>query len=175
MGIIKFTPFEAVPKVSCSSQGVFRKLYTSNWRLLRDIVGKKEIIVTLSNFRKFKIHNISVEEFHDNNIQMGTIEKPFRYIHNSLPCSVCDGSGCVDWIQKVMVRKIRRWYNTPKYSRDSKHVSLLKYISLLKPPSSIRKDERIYGSVPTLPFGFEICSTCKGTGDHSLRFIDYLR
>ncbi len=171
MGIINFTPSEDIPKVQYGSitQGVFRKLHTSNWRLLRDIVGEKEIIVILSNFRKFEIHNISVREFHDNNIQMGTIEKPFRYIHNSLPCSVCDGAGHVDWIQKVMLRKIKRGYNTPRYSRDPKHTSLL------KPPSSIRRDEKFYGSIPTLPFGFEICSTCKGTGDHSIRFSDYLR
>jgi hypothetical protein len=165
MGLIKFVPSEEVPtaSISNSQNGKFTKLYIANWRLLRNIVGEKKLLVVIHNFQMFKIHDITLQEFHDNSkIVSGFIEKPFKYCKNSLSCEICDGAGRVDWIQKVMVRKPSPFfYVTKPYRRDP-----TKIISL--DPLPVHRAENVFGSIPKLPFGFEICSSCKGSGVRSI-------
>jgi len=170
MGVIKFISSEEVPKASWSSgSGTFRKLHISNWRLLREVVGQKKIIITNHAFQMFKIYDIDLQEFHDTNKKPSeAIKKPFIYLRNSLSCLSCHGSGCVDWIQKVTGIDLKTpRFLTKKYNRDPSQIILIK-------PLPVHGLEKIYGSVPKLRFGDEVCSVCKGCGIHSLKFVDYI-
>ena len=170
MGVIKFVSSEEVPKPSWTSgNGTFRKLYTSNWRLLREIVGQKKIIIINRAFQMFKIYDIDLQEFHNTNKKPPeAIKKPFTYLRNSLSCLSCHGSGRVDWIQKVTGIDLKTpRFLTKKYNRDPSQIVLLKSLP-------VHKLEKIYGSVPKLQFGDEVCPTCKGCGIHSLKFVDYM-
>lgn len=170
MGIINFIPSDKVPEPSISKSAYFRILYTTNWRVI--LVNKKKDIMTVvtQSFRTFEIYGLTVEEFLANNFTKGDIEKPFKYQGNLLSCAVCRGGGRVDWIQKAVTRynpEVRK--AAYRYRRNINHISKLK-------PLDIHKDivDVIYGSVPTLSDGYELCSNCKGTGVNSIRLVKYM-
>lgn len=155
MGIINFTPSKEVPKPSWAAvNGTFKKVYTSNWRFLEKDIKEKTIIIINHNFQIFKIYNITLQEFHDNNEANGKIKKPFIYLRNCLSCYFCHGTGYVDWIQKVMGVNRNSLYIVVKYNRDSNHITSLKS----------QATHKLYGSIPKLQDGDEICPVCGGCG-----------
>lgn len=170
MGIITFTPSEEIPSPSTSKRRYFKKLYTTNWRVMTSSKNIDTIAVAMHNFKLFEIHSITVEEFLSNNFTQGIIKKPFKYSNNLLSCGICYGSGRVDWIRKAMSRSASLEANAlVMYRRDPDHISKFE-------PLDVHTDvvKVIYGSVPRLIDGNELCSNCKGTGVNSIRLVKYL-
>ncbi len=170
MGIINFVASDEVPEPSSSKQAYFKKLYTTNWRIITVNKNTDAIETAVNNFRVFEIHHITVEEFLANNFAKGTIEKPFRYRSNLLSCGVCHGNGSVDWIQKVVNYAPPDVSLEPyRYKRNPDHITKFKPLA-----AEYKDDAVIYGSVPKILDGYEICSNCKGTGINSMRLLKYL-
>lgn len=171
MGVIKFVPSDEVPKPSSGRKAHFNKLYTTNWRVMTASKKKDTVAVVIHNFKMFEIHGVTIEEFLANNFTKGTIEKPFTYQINLLSCITCHGEGRVDWIQKAVNRDNLKGSQKVcmYYRRNSHHISRFE-------PLDIHKDtiDVMYGSIPALFDGYELCSNCKGTGVNSMRLLTYL-
>jgi hypothetical protein len=170
VGIIIFTLSKEIPSPSGGRKGYFKRLYTTNWRVMTSCKNVDRIAVVMHNFKLFEIYSITVEEFLSNNFTQGNIKKPFKYSSSLLSCGICYGSGRVDWIRKAMSRGASLEANASvMYRRDPNHISKFE-------PLSEHKDiiKVIYGSVPRLIDGNELCSNCKGTGVNSIRLVKYM-
>jgi len=171
MGTIKFMASDEVPEPSSNKKGFFSKLYTTNWRVMTASKDRNTMAVVVHNFKLFEIYDITVEEFLANNFTQGTIEKPFKYSNSLLSCGICHGSGRVDWILKAMSYEPSFGSSvTIFYRRDPNHISKFE-------PLDMHKDiiEVIYGSVPRLIDGNELCSNCKGTGVNSISLVKHMK
>jgi len=168
MGTINFISSTEMPFPSCSRHigdrsAYFKQIYVRNWRLVCEIIESKTLFVITHNYRTFEIEGITLDDFFDNNDKKGSIERPFRYHSTTISCIGCHGSGKVDWIGKIMKRDADRPdYSLKFYVRDPHCVN-----SFQGPPF-FKGIDTIYGSVPHLSDGFEICHRCKGTGLHSM-------
>lgn len=167
MGIIKSIadPDQGIESYSNTN---LRQIHTANWRLLFELEENK-LIVTLANFEMHCIHNITVEEFHNINRHRWETEKPYKFVHCTLSCEKCLGTGKLDWVENVRGKKggSRRPHRGARfyYGRNPDHINIVN-----------RKDiwdyevKKFYASVPYLAKGQHLCE-CKGTGVYFMKTI----
>jgi len=169
VGVIKFVPSDEVPEPSSNKRAYFNKLYTTNWRVMTAGKTTNKLTVSMHNFRTFEIYDMTVNEFLANNFTRGTVERSFKYQINLLSCSICHGEGRVDWIQKAVNRDAEMPREAYRYRRNPDHVSKFEPLHKHKDIADV-----IYGSIPSLSGGYELCSNCKGTGVNSVRPLKHL-
>ena len=162
MGVIHFIPSDEMLKPSVGPDiffTIFNKIYTTNWRAIAETEDGNNLMVVAHNYRLFKIEDITLKEFYDNNKNKGTIKKTFYYDSCKLSCLTCNGNGRVDWIQKVMNQDTKHIPpNLKRYIRDPNH------ITIFDNTSDYENMKSLYGSIPHLHIGHEICPQCRGTG-----------
>jgi len=129
-----------------------------NWRTV-GVLNSTKIEVVLFNFQKYIIH-MSFDEFTNLSIIDLTLKKKYKYIFHTLSCNMCHGAGCVDWVQKVRMYEKQAMKNVTFYQRDVNVINKFDHMQ----SNSKHSLQSLYGSVPYLKDGFEICSVCKGTG-----------
>ena len=129
-----------------------------NWRTV-GVLNSTKIEVVLFNFQMYVIH-MTLDEFFNLSRNNATLKKKYRFICHTKSCKVCHGAGCVDWVQKVRMYEKQAMKNVTFYQRDVNVIN--KFVHMQS--NSKHSLQSLYGSVPQLKDGFEICSVCKGTG-----------
>jgi hypothetical protein len=146
---IESIPWADIPRLT----GMFGILYVTNWRTIEVLIGNR-LLITLARYGKFGIHHITMEELLEANKYNLKLERPYKFVTYKAACIMCYGAGRVDWIQKTRFdpkAKLPMSKDcTDHYVRDKSVVTKL--------------GAYLYGSVPKIPEGFEICPNCKGTG-----------
>lgn len=129
-----------------------------NWRGIKEdyherIVG---IFIILLNFRIYFIPSINIQEFHFLNISHQIIDTPYKYVHNTLSCNHCFGTGKLDWIENARDKRGSDIFNINddvkfKFTR---HTSGIVHLT----------DDGSYVSTALLHMGENHCRKCCGSG-----------
>lgn len=129
------------------------RVLIGNWRVVKQV--NNNIFVTTNTCDTFKIHNLSLKEFHQVNDEHTTIKRVFEYIDCMLVCTKCHGKGTLTWVDDITnnVETYKNMYQT--YKRN--------------PNIKIRSINSYFVSTPILneSKGAVFCKLCNKTGLHS--------
>jgi len=139
---------------------VFDEVPITNWRTVSEM-DENKIEVVIARLHRFIIHDLTIDYFHETNKHRYIIERAFDYINSPLGCSMCLGSGRVDWIQKArsargpaVIDLVRNYVRNPNVINDL---------------MTLKQDRvNLYGSQPRIYDGQEVCGHCNGTGLESI-------
>lgn len=166
MGVIEFAYKEGIETLILSEQ---KKLHATNWRLLFVLRGDK-LVVTLSNFNQYCIHNITLDYFLQTNQHQWIIKRPYRYIANQLVCKTCWGTGKLDWVEKARGRPEPNWTDYKRFKagyRRDKNVMNRLNVEVISNSFIEYEIMEAYSSQPNIHDGQFLCK-CRGSGINSL-------
>ena len=139
-----------------------KRLNITQWKAIKPLDNSIEIYI---NDSVFFIDGINVQILNEINAENKPAKFKYEFISSTLKCMKCNGTGIIDWVDKVTKVKENVNYSisTKRYIRDKKG-----QISILTSDHG----DHILTSVPKKKLGEEYCSECYGCG---IKFLPWIK